>query len=66
MAKKPGKLEDPEQSRRFLEAAREITASGGLSPTEAEEAFNQAMKAAAPERQPDSPISKRTRVTDAE
>lgn len=34
-AKKP-KTEDPEQSRRFLEAAREIEADGGLSPTDAE------------------------------
>ena len=28
--------EDQEQSRRFIEAAREIEADGGLSPTEAD------------------------------
>jgi hypothetical protein len=28
--------DDPEQSRRFLEAACDIEAAGGLSPTEAE------------------------------
>lgn len=66
MARKPEKLEDPEQSKRFLEAAREVEAAGGLGPTEAAESFDRAMKAAAPERQPDSPILKRPRVSDAE
>jgi hypothetical protein len=30
------KIEDPDQSRRFFEAAADIEAAGGLSPTEAE------------------------------
>lgn len=42
MPKKTDPLMDQaEQSRRFVEAARAIEADGGLSPTEAVETFNQ-------------------------
>lgn len=40
-AKKKPPTEDEAQSRRFLEMARELEASdGGLSPTDAEKAFD--------------------------
>lgn len=51
MSKKP-KPEDPEQSKRFLEAARELEAAGELNPTEGDEAFERAMEKVAPERRP--------------
>lgn len=38
------KTEDPEQSRRFLKAAAEIEAGGGLSPTEAEAEVRRALE----------------------
>ena len=46
--KKPPPLEDAEQSRRFLEAARELEADGGLNPTDGEKAFERLLKKAAP------------------
>lgn len=47
--KPPPKLEDEEQSRRFLEAARELeTGDGGLSPTDAEKAFESLLTKVAP------------------
>lgn len=49
--KKPP-LEDEDQSRRFLEAAREIEADGGLSPTDAEGAFERLLGKAAPAKLP--------------
>ncbi|HRD28320.1 MAG TPA: hypothetical protein PLO65_08470 [Caulobacter sp.] len=50
--KKPT-LEDEDQSRRFLEAARALEADGGLNPTEGEAAFEQLLKGAAPARLPE-------------
>ncbi len=51
-AKKPP-TEDEAQSRRFLEMARELEASdGGLSPTDAEKAFERLIGAAAPSKLP--------------
>ena len=38
------KNDDPEQSRRFLEAAKAIEADGGLSPIEAEAEMERAVK----------------------
>ena len=46
-SKKPP-LEDEDQSRRFLEAAREIEADGGLNPTDAEKVFERLVGVAAP------------------
>jgi hypothetical protein len=43
--KSPRKIEDPEQSQRFLDLARELEAAGGRSPTEAEIEFERAFKA---------------------
>jgi chorismate mutase len=43
-------MEDADQSRRFLEMARELEADGGLSPTEAEGAFDRLFKAAVPKK----------------
>lgn len=49
-AKKPP-TEDEAQSRRFLEMARELGASdGGVSPTDAERAFDRLFEKAAPTR----------------
>lgn len=45
MTKMPIKMDDPEQSKRFEEAARAIEADGGLSPTEGEAAVEKAMAA---------------------
>jgi hypothetical protein len=45
------KLEDEAQSRRFVEMARELEASdGGLSPTDAEKAFERLLSKASPVR----------------
>jgi len=56
MTKTKGKkppLEDQDQSRRFLEAARDLeTSDGGLSPTDAEKAFERLMDKAAPPKRP--------------
>ena len=54
MATKPKrpKLEDEAQSQRFIEAAQELEAAGGLSPTEAEEAFEEAVAKVLPEARP--------------
>lgn len=57
MAKKkaPPKMEDEDQSRRFMEAARAIEAAGGLSPTEGAAALERMVgKAAPPKRRPPS------------
>ncbi len=48
--KKPPPDEDEDQSQRFLEAAEAAEADGGLSPTEAEEAFEVLMSKAAPKK----------------
>lgn len=52
MAKKPLPMEDEEQSRRFLQTARELEAAGKLTPTEGDEAFERAMRKVLPERAP--------------
>lgn len=52
MGKKPKPIEDPEQSRRFIESVRELEAAGELSPTEGDEAFERAMRKVLPERAP--------------
>lgn len=53
-AKRPPPTEDEAQSRRFLEMARELGASdGGLSPTDAEAAFDRLLAKAAPAKKPD-------------
>lgn len=52
-AKKPPN-EDEEQSRRFLETAKELEAAGILNPTEGDAAFDRLLhKAAPPKRRPD-------------
>lgn len=51
MTKKPIPRDDPEQSKRFEEAAREIEADGGLNPTEAETALGRVMDGVATLRQ---------------
>ena len=49
MTKKPSSPEeDEEQSKRFLETARELEAAGELDPTEAETAFERLLQRAAP------------------
>lgn len=48
-AKKP-KIEDEEQSRRFIEAAEAAAADGGRSPTGAEAVFERLLTKAAPPR----------------
>lgn len=49
----PNREEDEAQSRRFLEAARDAAMTdGGLSPTEAEEAFERLMGKALPPKTP--------------
>ena len=48
-AKKP-KIEDEEQSRRFIEAAEAAAADGGRSPTGAEAVFERLLAKAAPPR----------------
>lgn len=55
--KKPRPDEDEAQSQRFLEAAESAAKTdGGLSPTEAEEAFERLIgKAAPPVRRPRQP-----------
>jgi hypothetical protein len=47
-AKSPPPDEDEAQSQRFIEAANAVEADGGLSPTEAEAAFEGAMRRIAP------------------
>lgn len=42
---KPKAHEDPEQSRRFIEAANAIEAGGGLSHTEAEQVVDRLLSA---------------------
>lgn len=49
MARKPEKLEDPEQSRRFLEAARGVE-DGKPDPTDGPSAFERAIRKLVPER----------------
>ncbi len=44
--------EDEAQSRRFMEAAAEAEASGGLSPIEAEVEFERAIDRVMPSRRP--------------
>jgi hypothetical protein len=48
--KPPPTMEDEEQSRRFMGAAKKIEADGGLSPTDAEEAFDGLLTRTLPER----------------
>lgn len=55
-AKKP-KNEDPEQSRRFIEAAEAVAADGGRSPTGAEAAFERLLAKAAPAKRR-NPVSR--------
>lgn len=51
--KKPPKLEDEAQSKRFIETARALESSGGLSPEEADRALDDLMdKAGPPRRRP--------------
>lgn len=45
MTKTKTPRDDPEQSKRFEEAAREIEAAGGLSPTEGEAALDKTLSA---------------------
>ncbi len=54
MAKKPRKPpnEDAEQSRRFLETARELEAGGDLSPTAGDDFERLARKALPPRHRP--------------
>lgn len=50
--KKPtNKSEDPEQSRRFLDTARELEADGELSPTAGED-FERVFRRVVPEKKP--------------
>lgn len=42
--RKAEKLEDPEQSQRFFQGAREIEAAGGLSAEEAEKEMEKLMR----------------------
>lgn len=51
MAKTP-KDEDPEESRRFVEKARELEADGDLNLTEGEEAFERLIGKALPRKEP--------------
>jgi len=46
--KKPPKDEDEAQSARFIETAKALEANGGLSPTEAGEAFERLSRVALP------------------
>lgn len=48
--KKPPKNEDPEQSQRFLDLARDLEAAGELSRTESGEAFERLVGKIAPAR----------------
>jgi len=48
-AKKP-KIEDEDQSRRFIAAAEAVAADGGRSPTGAQDAFERLLKKVAPPR----------------
>jgi hypothetical protein len=58
MAKKPrSQSEDPEQSRRFLETARELGADGELDLTG--EAFERAFQRVIPERRKPAPKDKK-------
>lgn len=51
MTKKPSSPEeDEEQSKRFLQTAKELEAAGELDPTEGDVAFERALKRAAPPR----------------
>lgn len=46
--KKPPKLEDEEQSRRFIETARALEASGGLNPSDGEQEVDRLLKTGVP------------------
>lgn len=48
--KKSPPTEDADQSRRFLETARELEADGGLNPTDGERAFERLVSKALPGR----------------
>lgn len=52
MTKKPKKESQKEQSARFEKAVQDMIDAGELSPTEAEEAFEQVMKKVAPKKLP--------------
>lgn len=52
--KPPPQDEDPEQSKRFLDLAKELEDAGELNPTETEEAFERLVeKALSPKPRPD-------------
>lgn len=53
-AKKP-KIEDEDQSRRFIAAAEAVAADGGRSPTGANAAFEKLLTKVAPVRLPKTP-----------
>jgi len=53
--KKKPPTEDPEQSRRFLDLARELEDAGELIPTDGEKAFERAMGRIAPAKRPSAP-----------
>lgn len=46
--KRPPQDEDPEQSKRFLDLARELEAAGDLSPTDGDEKVDLALRKMAP------------------
>ncbi|WP_304192096.1 hypothetical protein [Phenylobacterium aquaticum] len=48
--KPPPQDEDLEQSKRFLDLAKELEDAGELDPTESEAAFERAFRKAVPER----------------
>lgn len=52
--KPPPQDEDPEQSKRFLDLARELEAAGELDPTEAGETFDRAFRTIAKPAKPSS------------
>lgn len=51
--KPPQKNEDPEQSKRFLDLAKELEDAGELDPTEAEKAFERALEKIVPAKRRD-------------
>lgn len=55
--KKPPPLEDEAQSKRFIEAVRQIEAAGGLSQEEAERAFEDLAARVSPahQKRPEEP-----------
>jgi len=52
MTKPKVKPDDPEQAKRFAQAVRDLEADGGLSPIEADEAFERLAKKVLPEKRP--------------